>query len=1291
MNGSDQIDSLRAAGFSSDDIAQHVTDTHQQLLDAGFSQADADAYFGKKEPNMAGTRRYFDGVVTALKAGAKALTTQPQVLDAAKRVAMATIGSDNPNAKPGEEVEAKTFEDYVRAGFQQSVTGLSERGKLPDTVMGPDAPWYGRLTSNIASLTGDAPSMAAGAAVGSLAGPYGTAGGAFALPAALRKELILNIQNGSVKDSRDFLDRAMAVTWEGAKGFLTGVATRGAGEASKLLPISQPLMKTGAQVSSELTALVSVQKALEGELPQPGDFIDAAVLLVGAKATGAAVGKLHDIYARTGKTPGVVLSDMERDPTIKQDILATNKDLPDAYAPLDEASGALEVRPRTVEGTLVDRPAWEDPDYHGPQGADEPMEHWQERIKKSLLELIKEIPVNSGLAHDMRSSARSQSPPQIGILATNKDLPAAPTLKDKAVSGYEKFYTDYVNDLNPIFDVSKKLAEGEKVPVIDDPAKLAQLTRGSFGRADHFIEYSPFKFDTYKNVGKSMKESLAPVFELEDAAPSESERAVLAKLDTGELSKADKVGGVDRLEAYMLAKHALEAKTETGIPLDAARQSVKEGKDRFDSVAKDITAFREHTLQYMVDGGLVSAGKADAFREAYKSYVPLYRLFDGEVGGRISGKSDLRSPLLGRQGSERQIQHPLDSIVKDTYTFIALTERNAARLALADLADKSPVGSDYVKKVPTPSKPITVTEPEVAAFLKTHDLDPSKAEAFSIFRPDYGLKDDQIAVFRDGKREIYQVDPEVKKAFEGADRPTANLLVNLLSKPASWLRAGAVLSPDFIGRNPVRDQWSAFIFSGAGYRPFMDMATGLGSVFKKDASYQAWLKSGGANSALVSVDREYIENKVLKLAKDTGLLDSAINVVKSPFEGLRVVSELMENATRVGEFKRNASSESDKAAMLEGGFNSREVTLDFARIGAKMQAVNSITAFSNAGIQGIDRAARAFKENPVGTSAKIAAAITLPSVLLWWANHDDPRYKDLPQWQKDLFWIVMTKDHVYRIPKPFELGILFGTAPERILDKFVGDNPHAFDHLASTVTQAFVPNYMPTATVPFFEQWANKSFLSGNPVVPARLEKLLPEYQYTEYTTEATKAIGHAIGTLPGLHDSDAASPAIIDNYVRGWSGGLGQYVLKAADAGLRKMGVLPDPVKPADTLADVLFVKAFVVRYPSANAQPITDFHERYAANKRVADTVQALAQDGNADALMREMKLQPGAMMKLDDISTGLSEASKTVRLIYKMPDLSPDEKRQLIDTIYYQMIEMAKSGNSAMDEVEKVLPRQ
>jgi len=39
--------------------------------------------------------------------------------------------------------------------------------------------------------------------------------------------------------------------------------------------------------------------------------------------------------------------------------------------------------------------------------------------------------------------------------------------------------------------------------------------------------------------------------------------------------------------------------------------------------------------------------------------------------------------------------------------------------------------------------------------------------------------------------------------------------------------------------------------------------------------------------------------------------------------------------------------------------------------------------------------------------------------------------------------------YIYRIPKPFELGVVFGSGAERILDATVGKSDEAFNNFAS--------------------------------------------------------------------------------------------------------------------------------------------------------------------------------------------------------------------------------------------------
>jgi hypothetical protein len=564
------------------------------------------------------------------------------------------------------------------------------------------------------------------------------------------------------------------------------------------------------------------------------------------------------------------------------------------------------------------------------------------------------------------------------------------------------------------------------------------------------------------------------------------------------------------------------------------------------------------------------------------------------------------------------------------------------------------------------------------------------------------LRDNEIAVFENGKYQKYEVDPEVARAFNAADSQTAGLLTKILAIPAKALRAGAVLSPDFMGRNMIRDQTMAFVLSKGGYFPIFDFMRGAFSLARKDQDFQNWLKSGGANAALVSMDRQYIQQQLSTLTEVQGVMGKAWNVAKSPFEILRITSELIENATRLGEFKKVSGGLTEKAAIQEGGMAAREVTVDFARTGMKTRAMSLISAFFNAAVQGEDRVIRAFAEKPVGTTTKMMAAITLPSVLLYLSNRDDPRWQEIPRWQKDLFWIVFTEDHIYRIPKPHSAGIMFGSIPERMMEAYESDHPGAMKDLEKSFISAFFPNMIPTVAAPIVDQFANRSLFTGAPLIPAAQEKLLPEYQYTEYTTETAKALGQILGAFPGLRersirDEDTfiggvaralSTPILVENYVRSWTGGLGMYTLQLADKALRESGVLPDPVKPLETLSDLPVIKAFVVRYPSASAQSIQDFYDDYYAKKRVFDTKMELAKQGDLDAFDRVQNIDPSAWDEMAGIRDTLTQQSQLVRLIYKNPDFSPEDKRQLIDSIYYRMIELAKVGNDAMRELAEIL---
>lgn len=846
-----------------------------------------------------------------------------------------------------------------------------------------------------------------------------------------------------------------------------------------------------------------------------------------------------------------------------------------------------------------------------------------------------------------------------------------------------RLYTEAIDDLHPLKAVS------------GDAYQMARLTRGQFGKAEHFLEYGTFDFNTYKTTGAPLKTILDPVR-----------------------------NDLDGLRAYLASKRSLDLEAsgrKSGMDLDAARRVVAEGEGQYGKISGELVDYQNRLLTYLKDAGVVSDKAFDAMVEANQNYVPFFRVFaeQGAPGTKGFGPGN---PLKKLKGSERDIYDPLESIIKNTYAYVSIAERNQVGITLIDALKKEGFKVESKRAAPL--------DRDLADHLKAEGIsDPAKLSEFIAREAADGTT---LSAWRNGVREEVKVnDPELVAAFRGIDRQSAGLITRVAAVPAKTLRAGAVLSPDFIARNIIRDFMTAFVNTSRGVFTPIDTARGLMSAIRKDADFQNWLKSGGANSTMVALDRAYLQESLQKLTADTGLMERSWNVITHPIrEGLKplqMVSELAEAATRLGEFKRTARGETSKAALQEAAFASREVTLDFARMGARMRAYNMVTAFANAQLQGMDRVVRAFKDRPVNTMAKVAGGITLPSVLLWWANHDDQRYKDLPHWQKDLFWIVLTdkwqpidaadaaskpahlvrekngkwefnNGSIWRIPKPFELGVIFGSGAERALEATVGQSKEAFDGFTKSVIEILTPNFMPTAVQPLIEQWSNRSTFSDRTLIPADVEKHLPEYQYTPYTTQLSRQLGQVIAAFPGMREASVepghpsgplaralTTPILIENYVRGWTGGLGMYAMQAADAALRKAGKLPDPVTPTPTLADIPFVKAFAVRYPSAGAQPIQDFYDGHEKAKRFFDTWMARAREGDSAAMARiEAAGGPQTFGRLDAIKDTLSEHSKLIRDIYKNPEVPADEKRQLIDGLYYAMIQLARSGREMQRQI-------
>lgn len=835
------------------------------------------------------------------------------------------------------------------------------------------------------------------------------------------------------------------------------------------------------------------------------------------------------------------------------------------------------------------------------------------------------------------------------------------SLIESVVKGWRNAKTQWLDRLYPIDRFTNEALKGNvELSFEENPYLMARMLEGVMSKANNFIEKGTFGRKFWKKVkGKAVPnytgEGLETIFR-----------------------EVNSIANWKDFSAYVTALHALELSNydiTTGLSPDVAVATItklNEKNPEFKGLADRLYQYQSRLLDYIQESGLIDQELRDKLNAKYFAYVPFYRVLEDVQAKGYMGKkmANIAKQIKRIKGSEKTIINPLESIVKNTYALINAADRNQVGILMARLVNENPELATMFEPIKTPiSKVATVTAKELGIDIEGLNEDEMEG-VFNIFRPSMRIDKDVATVMIDGKRKFFRVEPELRNALLAVDDTNWGIIGALLSYPAKWLRAGATLSPDFMARNPARDQMTAFVYSKYGFLPGIDFLRGIANVLGRTKTYELYKSSGAEHSMLVSLDRDYLQksfNEVMSGKKFT-------DYVKHPLRLLQIVSELNEKATRVGEFAKGIRR---GATPLEAGLSSREVTLDFAKAGNQARALNSIIAFFNANIRGWDRMITAFKEHPVKTSTKVFIGITLPSIILYGINKDDPRWKEIPQWQKDLFWIIMTEDYIYRIPKPFELGIIFGSVFERFLEYMDNQEPDMLGETFSNVAEAGLPGFLPTAILPIIENWTNYSFFRDREIVPESRQQYIPELQYTRYTSEAAKKIG----------DLTNYSPAKIENLINGWTGTLGRYGLNIVDSVLKGTGITPDIAEPTPKLADYPLARAFVIRNPyGSSSESVNRFYkitEEYTENENYLQEMLKSEDIENFESF----KLKHPELLFFSDWETGegysatarylrrvsneLSDITKEEDKIYESDTLNADQKREKIDKL-----EMAKT---------------
>lgn len=680
-----------------------------------------------------------------------------------------------------------------------------------------------------------------------------------------------------------------------------------------------------------------------------------------------------------------------------------------------------------------------------------------------------------------------------------------------------------------------------------------------------------------------------------------------------------------------------------------------QGRPEFAKAFDEYQVWNKAILDFAQAKGAISADQRAKWRR--QEYLPFHRVSHGmPSSGSSKGTPGEWGGIKALRGGTGNLRPMLGNMIQNAHMLIDVALKNEARLAVADLSQQ-PGGARFMAKIPKDIAKLSVERDQyVAKALEDMGIDRANVKAvkegdFSSVDPAmepavraildadtnspfvnfwrFGVAPkggNVVAVLRNGKPEYYEVaDPILYRSLARLNRPTQNWVIRMLGIPKRVGQAGITLSVDFMAGNLQRDTIAAFIFSRAGYKPFIDAVIGLKHSFTRDQVYKDW-KANGGDLASIYGDEAAVRDKIQGFYQSRGI--NPRSIFRSPIkliEKMEALSQRFESATRLSEYRRAiARGEHPRHA----AYLSREVSTDFAMRGdnAVLEGFYDTVMFLKAGINGLDRGYRGFVTDPHrGMVAAKTAMLAAASAALYAYNRDQPEYEALEDWDKNLHWhfFVPAADggkHHFRMLKIWEVGAI-ATMAERALEGVLKEQPvEAGKQIAKAFLGIFNLDYAPQAVAPLYEVYAlNRNRFTDRPIETMSMEGKEPWARYGPYTSQAAKAAGEATRGLPReLQISPARADALVRGYLTTWGG----YGLSIAD------GLMMDS-NPDARADEYPVVKRFYRKIaPEALSARRTKYStELYDAIREAVETRRTMTQmkdEGRAD-IAKELAYKP------------------------------------------------------------------
>lgn len=779
-------------------------------------------------------------------------------------------------------------------------------------------------------------------------------------------------------------------------------------------------------------------------------------------------------------------------------------------------------------------------------------------------------------------------------------------------------YSGFVDRLDPIARVeerlvdaaSKRLGKPIELKVAESPYKLARLGPNAYSAGHMDIMHGVSRYGELDPSSPGLAQGLAEALEPRKWTPESTQQF------DAYLAARRMIGEWDRYDQGLIDN------PPDKITKAAYEQAVKDfeaANPTWNSAADKVYDFQKALWRKKLDAGLISPETYDQGLE-HVDYVPALRDMEDRgitsMGRTGTGKFDGGAKRF--RGSTRDIISPTQAMMRDAYRTAALISRNDAIKALATLADQAgPEGGPLVERIPAhelrgqevdpfeaiklAAKQQGMDERDIATLLEDAEAKLGKDATATVFRAgDINEKGEPIVyLWENGKRVPLRLADgkfglEMFDALTNMTPEQKTLWTSLASIPARLLRTGIVTDPSFVLRNLFVDQFTTFMNTDVGFKPFVDATRGAIDELTQSKITQDYNRAQGiVGGAQTAAERDA---RIDQAIKELRLKGYHARVYKG-WKGFAKAAEFSETATRLGVFraaleKATKMGMSPREAALEAAYAATDY-MDYNRApkSGGVRTAEKAVPFLRSYVLGMDKLAQTLgadgdlknvlsplgigkvPDTEAGRSALRKArkawltvgALSTMSLGLRALNEGDQEYDEVNDQLRGSHWVVKIGDHWAFIPKPQEWG-LFPDIAERVFERYATRDPMAWKRLGSDMAQLlFPPIEAPIVKLPV-ELATNRSSL-GQPIVPDNLTNVEPYLQVAPNTSEFSKGAGASwIGKK--LH----ISPAVLDHIITGVLGTGGRTALAGSEIFASQKA--PIALTPEDTFIVKRFVK---------------------------------------------------------------------------------------------------------------------